>query len=472
MSADGLGDFNAEQLAQAIALSLEAQFYQPPPPDEPSHHLEVDATDVIDLSSESDDDLDIKIVRQSRLSRRPLSKSSVADPTLSASPDVQRQQNKALGTAKEDKHPKMANTSPHSISRLDDPVLSSQGHLAASDFSSGPISQGLSLAGMDRKRMEQDRLKRLKRKALTSPTVSPPPSRRSHPEQHEAIASNHSSFTTPTADVQQNSRAGLQYPKGTVRKTWAFGFAREQDIKIEEVLQKGDLHTAVLSAFQWDVDWLLRKLDLTKTKMIFVMQAKYEGTKAQYRAETASMANLRLCFPPMSGNVNCMHSKLQLLFHSDYLRLVVPSANLVPYDWGENGGIMENTVFIVDLPRLPKEAPSQPDTECLTLFGRELIYFLKAMGLSRDVIEGVMRFDFSATDELAFVHSIGGSHSEERWRRTGYCGLGRAVKALGLQQDGPMEVDFVVCYWTLILYGRMEARADCALPVIIHRVIE
>ena len=50
--------------------------------------------------------------------------------------------------------------------------------------------------------------------------------------------------------------------------------------------------------------------------------------------------------------VGCMHSKLQLLFYADYLRVVVPTVsspyerdliqgNLVAYDWGETG-IMEN----------------------------------------------------------------------------------------------------------------------------------
>lgn len=47
----------------------------------------------------------------------------------------------------------------------------------------------------------------------------------------------------------------------------------------------------------------------------------------------------------MDGQVNCMHSKLMLLFHPTYLRIVVPSANLVPYDWGESGGIMENVLI-------------------------------------------------------------------------------------------------------------------------------
>lgn len=54
------------------------------------------------------------------------------------------------------------------------------------------------------------------------------------------------------------------------------------------------------------------------------------------------MGNLRLCFPPMEGQVNCMHSKLMLLFHPDYVRMAVPTANLTPFDWGAVGGALEN----------------------------------------------------------------------------------------------------------------------------------
>ena len=43
----------------------------------------------------------------------------------------------------------------------------------------------------------------------------------------------------------------------------------------------------------------------------------------------------------MEGQINCMHSKLQILSHPTHLRIVIPSANLVPYDWGETG-VMEN----------------------------------------------------------------------------------------------------------------------------------
>jgi hypothetical protein len=45
-----------------------------------------------------------------------------------------------------------------------------------------------------------------------------------------------------------------------------------------------------------------------------------------------------------------MHSKLQLLSHPTHLRVVVPSANLMPYDWGETG-IMENVGLTPHQPR-------------------------------------------------------------------------------------------------------------------------
>lgn len=51
-------------------------------------------------------------------------------------------------------------------------------------------------------------------------------------------------------------------------------------------------------------------------------------------------ANIKFCFPPMHG-VGAMHSKLQLLKYPSRLRVVIPTGNLMPYDWGETG-VMEN----------------------------------------------------------------------------------------------------------------------------------
>ena len=322
-------------------------------------------------------------------------------------------------------------------------------------------SAGHAFLGLDRKAMEQERLSR-KRKALEPlPSATSdnqvcdnedaPVSRergmglaamRSDAHEARLPRTKHAKHEDTCTQPERLSSVGLRFPKGVVKKTWALGFPRQDDIKIEEVLERHDLTVAVLSSFQWDVEWLLSKVDVAKIRMIFVMQAKDEATKQQYRRETADMPTLRLCFPPMEGQVNCMHSKLMLLAHPSYLRVVVPTANLVPYDWGESG-VMENMVFLIDLPRLPDNRTTA--VADMTFFGQELVHFCKAMGLQEDVVNSLCRFDFSGTKRIAFVHTIGGAHTgdDEPWRRTGYPGLGRAVQHLGLNTEKALDIDFV-----------------------------
>ena len=200
---------------------------------------------------------------------------------------------------------------------------------------------GPGLLGLNRKQMEQERLNR-KRKASS---ISPPPARKAVVRGQSAtlLATQEVARTVlqtvaaPVASFGCNGK-GPVFLAGIVKKTWAFGHERKgDDIKLEEVLQKDDLNLAVLSSFQWDIDWLLAKLDTTSTHITLVMQAKDQATQQQYRLETAAMSNLRLCFPSMEGQINCMHSKLMLFSHPSHLRVAVPTANLVSYDWGETG---------------------------------------------------------------------------------------------------------------------------------------
>lgn len=102
---------------------------------------------------------------------------------------------------------------------------------------------------------------------------------------------------------------------------------------------------------------------------------------------------------------------------------------------------MENMVFLIDLPRL--RDGQRTKAEKMTFFGAELIHFLESMGLEQSIINSMYNFDFAATEDLAFIHSIGGAHTGESAQRTGYCGLGRAVKELGLATDNALHIDFV-----------------------------
>ena len=57
---------------------------------------------------------------------------------------------------------------------------------------------------------------------------------------------------------------------------------------------------------------------------------------------------------------------------------------------------------MVDLPRKSATANDEGSTS----FYEELIYFLKAATLHDSIIEKLSEFDFSATADIAFVHTM------------------------------------------------------------------
>ncbi|KAI1102584.1 phospholipase D/nuclease [Jackrogersella minutella] len=292
-----------------------------------------------------------------------------------------------------------------------------------------PASNGFAALGLDRKKMEEERLARLeKRKAPESePDVQ---SRRQRPKLDTESPANSATNATPRP---------LPYPKGVVKKTWASGYSRGNDIKIEEVLQKDELELAVISSFQWDERWMFSKINSARTKIVLVAFASNEKQQEEMKANVPAGAAVKFCFPPMLPTGN-MHSKLQLLKYPRYLRIVVPSGNFVPYDWGETG-VIENMVFLIDLPRID-DVNLQSSSE-LGPFGDELCYFLKAQGLQESLISSLSNYDFSEANRYRFVHTIAASHVGDKWQRTGYCGLGRAISSLGLDTTDEIEVDFV-----------------------------
>ncbi|RFU71992.1 hypothetical protein TARUN_10271 [Trichoderma arundinaceum] len=240
---------------------------------------------------------------------------------------------------------------------------------------------------LDRKAMEQERLKRLAKRQRPSSDDNddddvieiPPPKKQAR----TPLESNDSKTAPPLPSPR------LPYPNGAVKRTWARGCAKTGDeITIEEVFQKEQLELAVLSSFQWDEEWMISKLDFRRTKILLLAFAKDEAqvslpilgielvqppAKSVMRANVP--ANIKFCFPPMHG-FGSMHSKLQLLKFPTHLRVVIPTGNLVPYDWGETG-VMENVV-----------------------------YFLQATGVGEKMVASLSNYDFSKTSDIGFVHTM------------------------------------------------------------------
>jgi len=111
---------------------------------------------------------------------------------------------------------------------------------------------------------------------------------------------------------------------------------------------------------------------------------------------------------------------------------------------------------MIDLPKLKEPMPKQ------TFFQDELLHFCAAQEIPTHILTALDYYDFKETKNLAFVHSIGGSHGGDDWERTGYCGLGKAIKTLGYHSGKGLEVDYVVC-----ISGRLEgapAEGNCLRP--------
>ncbi|KAJ5669301.1 hypothetical protein N7462_010371 [Penicillium macrosclerotiorum] len=440
-------------LDAAIAASLqESQTPEPLPPPQPSESLnsvkkssplsdqslqpKPISSNVVDLTKDSSDDSDVEEVF-------PKSKSVIGSDTdnepdgSGSDEDLKRAIEMSLeGVHRGEKGPKAQK-----------PLASSK----ASDSVASVPSQGLS--GLDRKKMEEERLARLaKRKAdSNSPRQSPAKvlktaGHKPDPSSQGTLSQvapqigvcNQPAANAQNVKVQPTVQPGVQYPLGAIKKTRLANKARVgNDITFEEVIQQEDLKLAVLSSFMWDVEWLYPKFDPTRTRLLLVIGAKEQSERDNRTKEVEGIPNIRLCFPPMAAQVNCMHSKLMLLFHSEYLRIVVPTANLTRFDWGEQG-LMENTVFLIDL---PKKSPGT--SESRPAFKDELVYFLKASNLNVNIIAKLDSFDFNMTSRYAFVYSVGGTNDGDSWKRNGYPGLGRAVARMGLESSEPLEIDYV-----------------------------
>ena len=172
-----------------------------------------------------------------------------------------------------------------------------------------PSTSFFSSLGLDRKKMEEERLARLHKRKVSQVDMGDGIDARlpDRPAQRPKIAGEGSLSSGEKSRVPKASPLGaasssvpmdtssaapeaaapasssrpplvLPFPHGVVKKTWAYQQPRQgDDIKIEEVLQKNDLKLAVVSSFQWDEHWMLSKIDITRTKLMLIAFAASEA---------------------------------------------------------------------------------------------------------------------------------------------------------------------------------------------------
>ncbi|BFZ53492.1 hypothetical protein PYCC9005_000517 [Savitreella phatthalungensis] len=257
-------------------------------------------------------------------------------------------------------------------------------------------------------------------------------------------------LTVSSAKPASQGKKVLRFASGFVGLTFVKGFPKEpHHLTLDELLDRKRLRMASLSTFDLDLEWFLSKLDFGETIVWLtyypVGSGATESQAAQAIAQGASSLQrlgIRLHSPPMPRTgekvFGAMHSKLQLLFFDDFLRVVVPSANLRDFDWGETG-IMQNVFYVHDF------ALRTPDTDRKTTdFEVSLKSFCRRLQYPAEIRDALDQYDFSTAAGVQFLATVKGfSQGEERFR-SGLTGLAwTSHKLTGAELgSGSFTIDF------------------------------
>lgn len=317
-------------------------------------------------------------------------------------------------------------------------------------------SSGLTgLLGLDRKAMEAERLARLKRKRepdselqkpigsssdLSNATarLSPPPPRRQKPNQTQlATTSKTTPSVPPTNTTTSNHPPSFPTPQilltSQPSRRHPTNPDRYSSISLPDILLPPTptltLKSTLLSSFIADLDWLFPHFNTRTVTFLLLLHAQTPQHRALLESDFAGLPNVKLVMPEVMGGSGNMHSKVMLLFYqtqqgsagmdtstgtgkdsakaaepTEICRVVIPSANLTRADWGIDG-IMENVLFVVDLP-----LKSSTGNQEIYPFERKLKTQLEGMGVPEGVLRKLGKFDFGVTRGMEFVYSRSGSN--------------------------------------------------------------
>lgn len=223
-------------------------------------------------------------------------------------------------------------------------------------------------------------------------------------------------------------------------------------VKFTELVDQRYLVKAVLSSFAVDYQWLLTKVPGDKSVCLIEHWVPSSDTAGNRLVHP----NLLVCHPPLKGR-QTMHAKLMLLVYPGFLRVVVSSANLVPYDWCQ----LENVVYVQDFPETKLDT-KRPKLALSSSLQADLKLFLSKCEVPSSVLDILESYDFGNSKVelvISVPGSVPGSHSD-----LGRYSLSKkllkliptlptATKASLLYQTsslGSLTQDFIQMFWDTI----------------------
>ncbi|OCB86080.1 phospholipase D/nuclease [Sanghuangporus baumii] len=211
--------------------------------------------------------------------------------------------------------------------------------------------------------------------------------------------------------------------------------------RLSEIIgPRSEITLAILSSYSNNMDWLYTFFDPT-TPIIVVNQPGEDGNSGLRQLAP----NLLMTKPFIRNGRGCMHTKvssvrIMLLFYKDgRLRVVVPTANFVEYDWRD----IENTAWVQDV--AIRQTTIRHDPKAIDFPGtlQRVLHTLNVPAALTKLLDDEsfelpiealselrMRWDWSKV-RVKLVASIAGRH--EGWEhvsKTGHPALMKAVQEL------------------------------------------
>lgn len=160
----------------------------------------------------------------------------------------------------------------------------------------------------------------------------------------------------------------------------------------------GSPHHVLLVSMEIDLDWLRSVIPATAPWTI--VTNKGHGISSQDRVKPP----IRVIQPPHYGTVyGTMHAKIIIIFYADRLRIIISTANLIPFDYES----IQNMSYVQDF---HKNEASHEET-CSAM--KDLVRFFTAMRVPSDLIDALKQYDLSSFKHQLVISIPGNYRSDE-----------------------------------------------------------
>ncbi|KAG0649163.1 putative tyrosyl-DNA phosphodiesterase [Hyphodiscus hymeniophilus] len=196
-----------------------------------------------------------------------------------------------------------------------------------------------------------------------------------------------------------------------------------------------------------DLDFLMDAFDpdvrdLVKVHVIHGFWKNEDPSRLHLKEQSEKYKNLNLHTAFMPEMFGTHHSKMLILIrHDDTAQVVIHTANMIPFDWGNmSQGLWRSPLLPLRDETLPPEQAGQIGSG--SRFKTDLINYLKAYDTKRIIckplIAHLSKYNFSAI-KATLIASVPGKqevdgHQETSW---GWLGLKNALKAIPVHGSEP-----------------------------------